>query len=128
MTEDERDVRKVVDAWIAATEAGDVEGMLALMTDDVVFLVPGQEPFGKEAFAAASESAREMRIEATSDIREARVVGDMAYMYVHLEVRVTPEGGGVATHRSGPTLSVLRKGDDGRWRIARDANLVTGAT
>ncbi len=28
--------------------------VLSLMTDDVVFMVPGREPFGKEAFEATS--------------------------------------------------------------------------
>ena len=32
------------------------EGWLALMSDDVVFLTPGQGPFGKQAFATASRS------------------------------------------------------------------------
>ena len=54
MTDDERAIRDLVDAWMAASKAGDVAKVLSLMTDDVVFMVPGREPFGKEAFAAAS--------------------------------------------------------------------------
>jgi len=27
--------------------------------------------------------------------------------------------------RAGYTLTILRKGPDGRWRLARDANLLT---
>ncbi|MDQ2931771.1 MAG: SgcJ/EcaC family oxidoreductase, partial [Gemmatimonadota bacterium] len=47
MTDDERAIRSVVDAWFAATRSGDVDAVLELMTDDVVFMVPGQEPLGK---------------------------------------------------------------------------------
>jgi ketosteroid isomerase-like protein len=31
---------------------GDVPALLALMTDDVVFVTPGRPPFGKAEFAA----------------------------------------------------------------------------
>ena len=52
MTEDERAIRALVSTWMAASRAGDTETVLSLMADDVVFMVPGAEPFGKEAFAA----------------------------------------------------------------------------
>lgn len=40
---------------------------------------------------------------------------------------MTPPGGGAAMRRSGYTLTILRKERDGRWRLARDANLLTAA-
>jgi ketosteroid isomerase-like protein len=40
-----------------------------------------------------------------------------------LRVEVTPPGGEPVV-RSGYTLTVLRKERDGRWVIARDANLL----
>src|SRR5947209_15788168 len=54
MTTDEQAIRDLVSTWMSATKAGDTETVLSLMSDDVVFMVPGGEPFGKEAFAAAS--------------------------------------------------------------------------
>jgi uncharacterized protein (TIGR02246 family) len=50
MTDDERAIRNLVDTWMTASNAGDVLTMLSLMADDVIFMVPGQRPFGKEAF------------------------------------------------------------------------------
>lgn len=58
MTEDESAIREAIATWMRASAAGDIDTVLGLMTDDVVFLVPGAEPFGKEAFAAASEPCR----------------------------------------------------------------------
>jgi hypothetical protein len=49
MTDDERAIRNVVETWMAASKSGDIATVLTLMTEDVVFMVPGQEPFGKEA-------------------------------------------------------------------------------
>ena len=51
MTDDERAIRNVVDTWITASKTGDVATVLSLITDDAVFMTPGQPPFGKEAFA-----------------------------------------------------------------------------
>src|SRR5262249_35239639 len=55
MTDDERAIRELVNVWLAASKAGDLQTILSLMTDDVIFMVPGRRPFGKEAFAAASQ-------------------------------------------------------------------------
>jgi uncharacterized protein (TIGR02246 family) len=126
MTDDERAIHDLVAKWMAASQAGDTPTVLSLMTDDVVFMVPGREPFGKEAFAAASASMRDVRIEGTSDIRELQVLGDWAYLRSHLQVTVTPPGGN-SVRRTGYTLTILRKQADGRWLLARDANLLTAA-
>ncbi|MBV9393462.1 MAG: DUF4440 domain-containing protein, partial [Methylobacteriaceae bacterium] len=40
----------------------------------------------------------------------------------YLAMTITPDGG-APTKRSGWTLTILRK-ESGRWRLARDANLV----
>ena len=95
------------------------------MADDVVFMVPGREPFGKDAFAAAARDMQGMRMEGSSDIRELEVLGDWAFLRNHITVTVTPPGG-APVRRAGYTLTILRKAPDGRWRLARDANLLTG--
>ena len=123
MSDDERTIRDLVATWMAASKAGDQDTVLGLMTDDVVFMVPGREPFGKEAFAAASQGMQGMRIEGTSDIVELQVLGDWAYLRNRLNVTITPPGGSPTT-RSGYTLTILRKEADGRWLLARDANLL----
>jgi uncharacterized protein (TIGR02246 family) len=107
---------------MAASKAGDIATVLDLMTDDVVFMVPGREPFGKAAFAAASDAMKNVRIDGKADIRELEVRGDWAYIRNYLDMTITPEEG-AAVKRSGWTLTILRK-EGGRWRLARDANLV----
>ena len=124
MTEDERAIREVIATWMQATAAGDTATILGLMTDDVVFMVPGQEPFGKEAFAAASNAMQGATINGKSDIREIDVLGDWAYVRSYLEIEMTRPGG-PTVRRKGYTLSIFRKGSDGLWRLARDANLLT---
>ena len=124
MDEDEKAIRELVGTWLEASKAGDTGAVLGLMSDDAVFMVPGQEPFGKEAFAAASKGMGGVRLEGTSEIVELRVLGDWAYLRSRIRMSMTPPGG-TPIRRSGYTLTILRKEEDGRWRLARDANLLT---
>ena len=123
MTDDERAIRDLVATWLRTSQAGDIDAVLSLMADDVVFMVPGREPFGKAEFAASSRGMKDVRMEGASDIRELRVLGDWAYLRNYLQVTMTPPGG-TPMRRAGYTLTILRK-QDGRWLLARDANLLT---
>lgn len=125
MSPDERAIRDVIATWLSASAAGDDATVLSLITDDVVFLVAGRPPFGKAEFAAAQSALRTHRIEAQSDVREVEIAGDLAFARTQLAVTITPLAGGQPLRRSGATLSIYRREADGRWRLARDANLLT---
>jgi uncharacterized protein (TIGR02246 family) len=56
-------------------------------------------------------------------IQEIEVRGDWAYLRNYIEMTVWPPDGGKPVRRSGYTLTLLRQERDGRWRLARDANL-----
>ena len=124
MQKDEQAIRDLLDKWMAASKAGDTPAVLSLMADDVVFMTPGLEPFGKQTFAANSEKMKGVRINGTAEIKELKVLGDWAWMRTRLRVTITPPGGN-AMVRSGYTLTILRKEANGCWVLARDANLLT---
>jgi len=120
---DEQEIRDAVKDWLAASENGDLQTVLSLMDDDVLFLVPGKEPFGKEEFAATSKQMANVRMKGTSEIKEIEIVKDWAWMRTSLKVRATmPDGKSVA--RSGSTLTILRRNAGGKWLDLRDANLL----
>jgi uncharacterized protein (TIGR02246 family) len=121
---DEQAIRDLVKAWLAATKTGDLTTVLSLTADDVVFMVPGKAPFGKEAFAASSKEMKNVRIDGVSDIQEIQVLDDWAWMRSHLKVTIT-QPSGTTSIRSGFTLTILRKEPGGNWVIARDANMLT---
>lgn len=124
MTEDERAIRDMVRTWMDASMANDIDRLLSLMTDDVVFQVVGQKPFGKPEFAAASRAApKGTRIDAHYDIQEIKVLGDWAYMRNHISVAMTPAGA-KTIRRAGYTLTILEK-IGGCWLLTRDANVMT---
>ncbi|HYK80757.1 MAG TPA: SgcJ/EcaC family oxidoreductase [Micropepsaceae bacterium] len=123
MSEDERTIRNAIQEWMDASKAGDTGSVLNLMAEDVLFLVPGREPFGKEAFATASQGLKDLLMEGRADIREVTVLGDWAWTRVHLAITITPPNG-KPMQRHGYTLSIWRKQPGGHWVIFRDANLL----
>jgi uncharacterized protein (TIGR02246 family) len=127
MTSDEQEIRQLVATWMSATKAGDIDTVLGLMTEDVVFLIPGRSPMqGRDAYAAAARPQPGQpapKFDGTSDIQEVTVCGDLAYMWTNLTVVVTPPGSDQTITRTGSTLTILKK-QNGRWLLARDANLL----
>lgn len=129
MQPDEDQIRQVIATWHAATQAGDIDTVLGLMTDDVVFLIPGRAPMHKREFAELSRlppGRQAPRIQSHSEVREVQVCGDLATVWAELRVAVTPPGASAAIERAGHTLSVFRRAA-GRWLLARDANLLAPA-
>src|SRR5262245_31678985 len=121
--DDKQAIRESVNAWRAASKKGDLSTMLDLLADDVLFIVAGKEPFGKEAFAAANrEQMKGMEMDASIDIKEIEVAGQWAWMRSFLEITFTREG--KAAKHSGHILTIWQKNPDGHWVIKRDANFV----
>ena len=130
MNSDELEIRQLVATWMEATKKGDIQTVLTLMTEDVVFLVAGQAPMiGRAAFEAAANAQSapadsRPEFDGDSDIQEIQVLGDWAFMWTKLRVSVTPRGAAHPIIRAGPTLSILRK-HNGKWLLARDANMLS---
>jgi uncharacterized protein (TIGR02246 family) len=123
---EEQQIREIISTWISATAEGDLDRVLGLMAEDVVFLSAGQPPLhGRDAFESVSRSmAGKMRFEGHPDIREIHVAGDYAFCWTRLHVTATPRDEGLPIRRAGDVFSVFRKEQDGRWRLFRDANML----
>jgi uncharacterized protein (TIGR02246 family) len=130
MNTDEQAIRDLIDTWLRATREGDVDTVLDLMTNDVVFLVAGQPAMhGRAAFEQSLRGVLSSHaIESQSEIEEIEVAGDFAWCRTRLSVTITSKHGNTPMQRSGHTLSILRKEKDGKWRLARDANLLGAPT
>lgn len=126
MSTDEADVRALIQRWHDATARGDVNAVLALMSEDVEFFVAGKAPMtGRDAFAAGLRGLLEThRIVSSGDVREVQVSGDLAFAVSLLKVRIVATDTGGETLRSGHALSVFRRQSDGNWLLIRDANLL----
>src|SRR3954451_4339552 len=126
MGPDERTIREVHLTWIDAVNAGDLVCLLSLMADDVVFLSPGQAPFGRDGFSPAFSAAHQQAwVNCVSELEDVVVVGEVAYTRAQDSLSVTPRAGGDAMQLAGHRLTVYRKQPDGRWLLARDAHTLS---
>jgi uncharacterized protein (TIGR02246 family) len=94
---------------------------LCLMAEDVVFLVPGQEHFGKQGW---TERMKGIHVEGQNEIQEITISGESARLRQRLRVTITPADA-KPNVLSSHTLTILHKRPDGRWVISREANLLT---
>ena len=126
MASDEREIRTVHSIWIDAVNAGDLARLLTLVAEDVVFLTPGQAPFGQESFSSNFMAAhQQMRIYCTSELEEVVVVGEVAYTRSRDTLSVTPRAGRKAGQLAGHRMTVYRKQSDGRWLLSRDVHTLS---
>jgi uncharacterized protein (TIGR02246 family) len=125
VTSDEQEIRGLVAEWARATQAGEVASINELMNEDVQFMTPGNEPFGREAFCRHFEkNVTTMQIEVRPEVREVHVSGDLAYAQVWIQLRVVAASGVEAVTRTGYALGVYRRRPGGHWKLWRDANLM----
>ncbi len=125
---DEQEIQELFNDWIKSTTEGNLELARQCIADDAVFFVPGIGEMNKETYAqgAAGESPEESssNFDLDSKLRELKVFGDQAYLWIESTLICSPKNGDPATRMAGHSLSILEK-RDGRWRIFRDANTLT---
>src|SRR4051812_12975208 len=130
MRSDEQEIRVVHSTWIDAVNAGDLVRLLTLVTDDVVFINPGQAPFGRQGFSSAFSDAKkrtqnQVRIDCSSELEEVVVVGEVAYTRSRDALSVIRRASGEEKQFTGYRITVYRKQPDGRWLLARDAHTLS---
>jgi uncharacterized protein (TIGR02246 family) len=126
MGPDERAIHEVHSLWIDAVNAGDGVRLLRLMTDDAVFLNPGQAPVGRDGFSAGFSAAHQRaRFRCISELEEVVVVGHVAYTRSRDALSTTSRAGGETRQLAGHRITIYRKQPDGRWLLARDAHTLT---
>lgn len=123
MTADEKAVRQLIADWNTHIKNGDLERVLALMTEDVVFTVVGAPPFGKAEFARTARAMQGSKVESNAEVLEVGVRGETAWARVKLQVSITAPDG-KRSERSGHAMSIYLKQPSGGWLLARDANLL----
>ncbi|MDX1631513.1 MAG: SgcJ/EcaC family oxidoreductase [Thermoanaerobaculia bacterium] len=116
------EIRKVLDAWDEALERGDVDGLSDLLHEEIVLLPQGRGAL--EAREEVLESYRALFAQYTvtrrSEIDEIRVAGDWAFVRGVESFVLEASGGGERLRtEERRMLSILRRGEDGRWRFAQ---------
>jgi uncharacterized protein (TIGR02246 family) len=118
--ESREEVAAAIDAFTRALNAGDYDGVVAMMTDDARFWpVDSPEMKGKararEAYAALSG----YRLQASFDVDEILVEGDLAVVLAFENFHLEPKGGGAPVEiRKRRAFSIWRR-EEGVWKSAR---------
>jgi uncharacterized protein (TIGR02246 family) len=119
---DEATIREVLAAYNAALNGGATAAVLPLYTDDGVFMPPySPSAIGKSVIATAYDKVfAELKFDVKFNVAELVVMAP-AWAYVR-----TNSAGTTLHHSTGKTLAeanqelfIFKRGDDGKWRIAR---------
>ena len=118
-------IQALVEAWGAAVESGDVAGVVAVYTDDVVQMPPDAPANrGKQAIKEVYRGFFEQfsvgvtwPVEGTEEI--IVVDGWAFYLSEYIE-RFTPKAGGETTEERGKIIEICQQQPDGSWKFARE--------
>ena len=128
MSDDRQAILQLFSTWLDASKRKDMATLRTLMAKDVVFLRPGHLPMiGIDAFAKefeASPAGFELSIRDWQQ-KEIHIEGNLAYCWSFLSLEMNVGSNGQGRQMEGHILSLLRKQEDGRWVLSRDANMLT---
>ena len=124
---DELQIRKAFQSLMQGGTEGDLDSVLRLLAEDVVFFLPGRPALrGRDPFAATfRETLKHSQIQAAFEIQDIRIADGHAYCWSQLSLSITPRRGGLPKRRAGSVLAVFRKDPDDSWRLFHYANLFT---
>jgi uncharacterized protein (TIGR02246 family) len=116
-------IRATDSAFVAAANAGNVDGVAAVYASDAALLPPNLPPQkGREAirsFWGGFLKAYTVRFEIGSDTIEGR--GDLAYNLGHYRFTAVPKAkGDPGVADEGKFVEILKKQPDGSWRYVVD--------
>ena len=122
--DEERDraaIQELGQDWVEAVHRGDVDRLLDLVTDDVVFM-PHNAPsiVGRAAVEQAYRAVfAAFEVDQTLAPEEIQVGGDWAFVRGTDAIEMKPRAGGASVVVTGRGISILRRVEDGSWRFAR---------
>ncbi len=115
-------IRALLAAFDAGVNTDDQAALVALYAEDVISMPPDAAGrIGLETIVAAMEEGFGANtIQLTSVVDEVEVAGDLAYVRVTYDETITPTAGGDAEQMHGNWLVILRRQEDGSWKIWRE--------
>lgn len=121
-TSDEAAIRRTMASYNLALNGGKTAAVMPLYTPDAVFMAPFSESnIGLEAVKKAYDAVfRELKFDVRFTIGEVvQLSPTAAYVRTNSAGSTRHASTGQTTSEANQELFILRKGGDGRWRIAR---------
>jgi len=112
-------IKKSVEDYAKAVNAGDADGVVAMMTDKTIY-ADNHSPVavGKAAVRSASAAFNSLfKVEFQAPVDEVRVVGDLAVARGTWAMKLTPKAEGLAPiSDAGSWISTSTRQPDGSWK------------
>ncbi len=107
------------DDFVSALNSGDAATLAGLFTGDAIRMPPNEpRVIGPEAIRAHLEGMFELTTaESNISVEGNSVTGDSAYSWGSYMLTVTPKTEGEALEDEGKWVNVLKRQDDGSWKI-----------
>jgi uncharacterized protein (TIGR02246 family) len=121
-TDDKAAIESTMSSYNAALNAGDTAAVLPLYTEDGIFMPPSsQSAIGKEAVRKAYDDVfKELRFNVKFNIAElVQMAPTWAYVRTNSAGTTVHHSTGRTTSEANQELFIFKKGDNGKWRIAR---------
>jgi uncharacterized protein (TIGR02246 family) len=118
-TEDIATIKKLTEDWRSGWHTGDVDSLLSLYADDPILLPEGQSAVvGKDAIGPLYRSVlNEVDVKGQGKTMKVEVSGDLGYIWRNYTLSVTPKNGGEATEHEGKSVFVVKRHQDGAWKV-----------
>ena len=120
---DVKALKALSDEFDALLNAGDPEGLVALIYAEDAVRMPPNEPMwkGKAAILARMKKRAELYTYYLDNVPEdAQVDGDLAFMRGTFTGTVTPKAGGEPIQLKGKWMAVYKRQVDGSWKCIAD--------
>lgn len=112
-------IKKSVDDYAKAVNAGDADGVVALMTDKAIYAIYNVPvAVGKEAIRSLEQAFFGLfKADFSASVEDVRVVGDLAVARGSWTMKVTPKSQGIAPRSDGGSwITVFARQTDGSWK------------
>jgi uncharacterized protein (TIGR02246 family) len=111
-------IKKIIDDFNAAINAGNIDKLVSLYTDDAVRIPPNKPALvGKEAIRRLfQEQLDQFTVQNEGVIVDLKVSGDLAFVRGSWTSINTPKTGGEPLKFNGNFVSIIQKQPDGSWK------------
>ncbi len=115
-------ISEVREQEIEALNSGNVEGFLAVLTEDVIAMPPNEPALiGKDAVESWTQSLLDQfAVQADYTASDIVVAGDWAFEHFSGDWTLTPKAGGEPIAETLKGIHIYQRQADGSWKIAWD--------
>jgi uncharacterized protein (TIGR02246 family) len=124
--EEVQEIRRVAVRWTAAVEAGDIEQLGRLMTEDIVVIHgDGRLVYGKEAVMNDfARSLRDFSVQQRVESEETIVTGEWAFDRAKVHTTISSRKSCEIKQFDSRSITVLRKQSGLGWCVARGIGVI----